>query len=51
MIPEAEDLSKMKSHYPEWRITKPLQTVFEEIVESYPAETVSVIRSWMTQES
>jgi flagellar M-ring protein FliF len=23
----------------------------EEIVESYPAETVSVIRSWMTQES
>lgn len=29
------DLSKMKSHYPEWDITKDLQTVFEEIVESW----------------
>ena len=29
------DLSKMKAHYPEWDITKPLQTVFEEIVESW----------------
>lgn len=29
------DLSKMKDHYPEWDITKPLQTVFEEIVESW----------------
>jgi CDP-paratose 2-epimerase len=25
------DLSKMKSHYPDWTITKPLDTVFEEI--------------------
>lgn len=29
------DLSKMKEHYPNWDITKPLQTVFEEIVESW----------------
>ena len=29
------DLSKMKNHYPEWDITKPLITVFEEIVESW----------------
>ncbi|MEN0048400.1 MAG: NAD-dependent epimerase/dehydratase family protein [Bacteroidota bacterium] len=29
------DLSKMKSHYPNWRITKDLQTTFEEIVESW----------------
>ena len=25
------DLRKMKSHYPEWRITKPLERIFEEI--------------------
>ncbi|MBC6994140.1 NAD-dependent epimerase/dehydratase family protein [Neolewinella lacunae] len=29
------DLSKMRAHYPNWNITKPLQTVFEEIVESW----------------
>ncbi len=29
------DLSKMISHYPDWGITKPLQIVFEEIVESW----------------
>lgn len=29
------DLSKMKAHYPQWDITKSLQTVFEEIVESW----------------
>lgn len=29
------DLSKMKSHYPEWDITKPLQVVFEEIASSW----------------
>ena len=29
------DLSKMKQHYPNWDITKPLKVVFEEIVESW----------------
>jgi CDP-paratose 2-epimerase len=29
------DLSKMKEHYPEWGITKDLQTVFEEIATSW----------------
>jgi len=29
------NLDKMKSHFPEWDITKPLQVVFEEIVESW----------------
>ncbi len=29
------DLSKMQAHYPNWGITKPLQTVFEEIVDSW----------------
>ena len=29
------DLSKMKLHYPEWDITKSLQTVFEEIAASW----------------
>lgn len=29
------DLSKIKSHYPNWDITKDLQTTFEEIVESW----------------
>lgn len=29
------DLSKMKEHYHDWDITKSLQTVFEEIVESW----------------
>lgn len=29
------DLSKMKDHYPDWAITKSLQTVFEEIASSW----------------
>ncbi len=29
------DLRKMKSHYPNWQITKSLQTVFEEIYQSW----------------
>jgi len=29
------DLSKMKSHYPAWNITKPLTRIFEEIAESW----------------
>lgn len=29
------DLRKMREHYPSWDITKPLQTIFEEIVESW----------------
>jgi len=31
------DLSKMKSHYPNWNITKTLQMTLEEIVESWQA--------------
>ncbi len=34
------DLSKMKSHYPDWDITKNLQNVFEEIVESWEKRMV-----------
>jgi len=29
------DLSKMKEHYPQWKITKDLKTTFEEICESW----------------
>ena len=29
------DLSKMKAHYPQWDISKDLQTTFEEIAESW----------------
>lgn len=29
------DLSKMKTHYPEWSLTKPLDTIFEEIFISW----------------
>lgn len=29
------DLSKMKAHYPDWDITKDLQTIFEEIYEAW----------------
>ncbi|MEM1357409.1 MAG: NAD-dependent epimerase/dehydratase family protein [Bacteroidota bacterium] len=29
------NLEKMQTHYPTWSITKPLQTVFEEIVDSW----------------
>jgi CDP-paratose 2-epimerase len=31
------DLRKMKAHYPNWEITKPLRTVFEEIHEAWLA--------------
>jgi CDP-paratose 2-epimerase len=31
------DLNKMRTHYPEWDITKPLSTIFEEIVENWTA--------------
>lgn len=34
------DLSKMKNHYPEWDITKSLQTVFEEIAASWKERLV-----------
>jgi CDP-paratose 2-epimerase len=33
------DLSKMKSHYPDWKITKNLQTTFEEIYNSWVERT------------
>ena len=29
------DLSKMKSHYPDWNITKDLKTTFQEIHDSW----------------
>ena len=29
------DLRKMRAHYPQWNVTKPLKTVFEEIVEGW----------------
>jgi CDP-paratose 2-epimerase len=29
------DLRKMKSQYPKWSITRPLQTIFKEIVDSW----------------
>lgn len=29
------DLRKMKAHYPNWQITKPLETVFQEIYQSW----------------
>ena len=29
------DLSKMKSHFPRWNITKPLRTIFQEIFQSW----------------
>ncbi|MEL6720405.1 MAG: NAD-dependent epimerase/dehydratase family protein [Bacteroidota bacterium] len=35
------DLSKMKKHYPNWSITKDLQTTFEEIVESWKKRLVA----------
>jgi len=34
------DLSKMKTHYPSWSITKPLKVVFEEIVGSWEQRDV-----------
>ncbi len=35
------DLRKMKAHYPNWGITKNLQTTFEEIVESWMVRNTS----------
>ena len=35
------DLTKIKSHYPKWDITKNLQNVFEEIAESWSRRLVS----------
>jgi CDP-paratose 2-epimerase len=35
------DLSKMKSHYPNWEITKDIKTTFEEIYESWKTRTIS----------
>ena len=29
------DLSKMRRHYPDWKITKDLETTFEEIYHSW----------------
>ena len=37
------DLSKMKSHYPNWDITKDLQTTFEEIYQSWLARIPSTV--------
>ena len=34
------DLRKMKSHYPNWDITKNLQVTFEEIVKSWQQRLV-----------
>ncbi len=34
------NLDKIKSHYPQWQITKTLQTVFEEIAESWDKRLV-----------
>jgi CDP-paratose 2-epimerase len=35
------DLSKMKAHYPTWDITKSLDTIFSEIVESWTARATA----------
>lgn len=37
------DLSKMKSHYPKWEITKSLQVVFEEIAASWNLRLKSMV--------
>jgi CDP-paratose 2-epimerase len=34
------DLAKMQRHYPRWKITKNLNTIFEEIVEAWSSRTV-----------
>lgn len=36
------DLTKIKSHYPDWSITKSLQKTFEEIYEAWSEKTVQV---------
>jgi CDP-paratose 2-epimerase len=37
------DLSKMQRHYPEWRITKSLPVIFEEIAQSWLARVGQVV--------
>jgi CDP-paratose 2-epimerase len=37
------DLRKMKTHYPHWTITRPLQTIFKEIVESWQVRLVQTV--------
>jgi CDP-paratose 2-epimerase len=38
------DLRKMKDHYPSWSITKPLSSIFEEIVVSWDVRSAAVVR-------
>lgn len=37
------DLRKMQAHYPKWKITRPLTTVFEEIVEGWARRAAPVL--------
>lgn len=37
------DLRKMQAHYPQWKITRPLTTVFEEIVEGWTRRAAPVL--------
>ena len=37
------DLRKMKTHYPNWTITRPLPTIFKEIVESWHVRLVQTV--------
>lgn len=39
------DLRKMKSHYPAWDITRPLNNIFQEIVESWSRRLVAAARA------
>jgi CDP-paratose 2-epimerase len=36
------DLRKMQSHYPDWKIERPLQTVFEEIVDGWQRRSAAL---------
>lgn len=38
------DLSKIKSHYPDWDITKSLQSIFEEICQSWTQRQIMSVR-------
>lgn len=38
------DLSKIKSHYPDWDITKSLQSIFEEICQSWTQRQILSVR-------
>ncbi|WP_181314309.1 NAD-dependent epimerase/dehydratase family protein [Phormidesmis priestleyi] len=38
------DLSKIKSHYPDWDITKSLQSIFEEICQSWTQRQIVSVR-------